>query len=253
VFTTVTEDELRARPTRQADEEHPLTAWIKTGGLAAAVLLLTGAFYYYATRPPNADALYQQIKRAEELGVEELAETEEELTRFITVFPDDPRTEELEQLQEDVELHRLQRRFEVRARYGRTRALSPLEQEYLDAVRQSTSDRTAALARLKALVDVFEGSEQLGKTPDEQRTAEQCLELARRQIKRLSDSLAASAAAEKELLAARMAEADELAERDAAAARRVWQGVVRLYGDKEWAGELVAQARARLGTAGTSD
>jgi hypothetical protein len=105
------------------------------------------------------------------------------------------------------------------------------------------------LAKFQALLDVYDGGQQLAKNADEQRTDQQCLDLARRQIERLSKSVAASVAAERELLAARLAEANELAPSDPAAARRVWQGIVRLYGDKEWARELVEQARSRLDTA----
>lgn len=246
VFTTVTEDELRRRPDELHDEEHPLTAWLKIGGLIAAVLLLVAAFAYYALRPLNADAMYARIKAAESAGGEQLAELEPEIVRFLESFPDDPRRDELKQFQDEIELNRLQRRYELRARRGGDNPLSPIERAYLEAVRRSATDPEAALVKFQALVDVFGGSQQLGKTPAEQRTAAQCLDLARQQIERLNHSLADTTAAEKELLAARLAEADELAATDPAAAQRIWQGVIRLYGDRAWARDLVEQARARV-------
>ena len=40
--------------------------------------------------------------------------------------------------------------------------------------------------------------------------------------------------------------ADELADSDPAAATRIRQGIVTLYADKKWAGDLVDRARASL-------
>ena len=246
VFTAVSEEELRAKGRPADGEENSVTGWVKTIGLAAAVLILAGAFYYYATRPPNADALYQRIKGAEEAGIEQLADVEGELVRFLATFPDDPRAQELKELEQDVKLYRLQRRFEIIARRGSGGSLSALEQAYVAAIRQSETEPQVALAKLQTLVEVYEGSQQLGQSKQEQRAGEQCLELARQQVSRLRRFVAAKTKAEQKLLADRMAEADELALRDPAAARRVWQGVVNMYEEEDWAGELVQQARSRL-------
>jgi serine/threonine-protein kinase len=249
VFTTVSHADLhRSHEPRHEGENSP-AAWLKIGGMIAVVLLLAAAFVYYATRPPTSDALYARIKEAEEAGGEQLESAEAEVARFLEAFPDDSRRPEVEQLRDQIELERLERRFELRARRGASGALSPIEQTYLEAVRQSAADPAGALTAFQDLLDVYDGGKKLGKTPQEQRTGQQCLDLARRQIKRLKQSLADRAAAERELLSARLAEADELAASDPAAARRVWQGIVRLYGDQGWARELVEQARTKLDSA----
>ena len=246
VFTTVSPAETRRSHEIRHEEEHSLTSWLKLGGLVAGVLLLAAALVYFGTRPPHADALYAQIKTAEEAGGEKLTTVEPEVIRFLATFPDDSRRGEVAQIREQIDLEKLHRRFELRARRGGASSLSPIERTYVDAVRQSATDPAGALANFQGLIDVYDGGRQLGKTADEQRTSQQCLDLARRQVERLSQSLADRAAAERELLAARLEEANELAARDPAAARRVWQGIVRHYGDKPWAGELVEQARTHL-------
>ncbi|HUE74090.1 MAG TPA: serine/threonine-protein kinase [Pirellulaceae bacterium] len=246
VFTTVGKDELGASRAIAGDEEHPLVAWLKIGGLVSAVVLLLAAFFYYATLPPDADAMYRRIQNAAEGGGEELTNVAAEITTFLATFPDDPRSDEIRELHEEIERNRLQSRFERRTRFGSGETLSPIEREYLLAMRQSTTDPAAALARFQALVDAFSGSKELGGSAEEQRTAEQCLELARQQIEQLRDSLAESIAAEKKLLAERLAAADELAGSDPAAANRIRQGIVALYDDKEWARELIQQAREKL-------
>ena len=246
VFMTVSEADLHRSHEVRPDEDHSLAAWFKLGGMIAVMLLLAAALIYYATRPPSADTLYTKIKDAEEAGGEQLASVEAEAIRFLAMFPDDPRRSDVEQFQQQIELEKLQRRFELRARRGGGSSLSPIERTYVDAVRQSATDPTGALAKFQGLIDVYDGSKQLGNTPEEHRTSQQCLDLARRQIERLSRSLAVSAAAERKLLTARLEEASDLSKSDPAAARRVWQGIVRMYGDKPWARELVEQARDSL-------
>jgi hypothetical protein len=48
----------------------------------------------------------------------------------------------------------------------------------------------------------------------------------------------------KALITARLQKADELASKDAAAARRIYHGVIELYHNRPWAHELVERARA---------
>ncbi len=246
VFTTVSKDELGAARPVADDEEHPLVAWLKIGGLLAAVLLLVAAFYYYATLPPDADAMYGRIQGAAS-GDGDITGASDEASRFLATFPGDPRVAEVEDFKEQIERNQLQSRLERQARLGLGGPLSPIAREYMQAVRLRGTDPAAAMARFQALVDAFSGGKELGATPQEQRTAEQCLELARQQVQELRQSLEERIAAEKKLVVDRLATADELADSDPAAATRIRQGIVTLYADKKWAGDLVDRARASLG------
>ena len=251
VFTTVSEEELRRSHERDDGDEHPLLAWLKIGGLMAAVLLLAASFVYYVTRPVDADALYAKLKAAEDAGIDQVAGIESEVLRFRELFPDDPRSEELAQVQEQIELYRLQRRFELRARRGGEGNLSPIEQAYVEAVRLSATDAEEALSRFRAIVDVF-GSQQQVQTADEGTTA-QCLDLARRQIERLESAVAESIAAQRKLVIERLARADSLAAEDPQGASKIRQGILLLYGNKEWAEPLVQEAREKLAAGSDSD
>lgn len=252
VFTTVSEEELRRSHERDDGYEHPLLAWLKIGGLFAAVLLLAASFVYYVTRPVDADALYGKLKAAEDEGIAQVAGMESEVQRFRDLFPDDPRSAELAQVQQQIELHRLERRFELKARRGGEGKLSPIEQAYVEAVRLSATDAEGALSRFQAIVDVFGGEEPIGETAAERRTIALCLDLARRQIKRLESTVAETTAAQRKLVIERLAEADKLAADDPQAAAKIRQGIVLLYGDKEWAEPLVKEAREKLAAASGS-
>jgi eukaryotic-like serine/threonine-protein kinase len=246
VFTTVSKDELGASRAAADEEEHPLAGWLKIGGLLATAMLLLAAFYYYATLPPNADAMYRRILDAAAKGNDELSQAEQDVKAFLANFPEDPRAGEVKDLKEVIALNRRQRQLAWKARIGSS-ALSPIEQAYAHGVRLKNTDPDAALIRFQALVDAFSGSKQLGDTAEEQQNAQRCLELARQEVEELRESLAAANAAEKKLIAQRLSAADELDAEDSAAAARIRQGIVALYGEKEWARDLVQEARAKLG------
>jgi serine/threonine protein kinase len=253
IFTTVSKEQLGASQTAADDEEHPLTAWVKIGALLGTAVLLLAAFYYYGTQPPSADAMYDRIQRVAKDGSADLASATADVTGFLHAFPDDPRADEIKELQEEIERNKLQNRLERTARFGAGNALSPIERGYLQAMRLSASDPDAALTHFQALVDAFSGSRQLGGSAQEQQNAERCLELARQRIEQLRLSLAEVIAAEEKLVAERLAAADELAGTDPAAANKIRQAIVELYEGKKWASALVEQARAKLGGNGAAE
>ena len=247
VFTTVSKDELGAHRRIDGEEEHPLLAWLKIGGLAAAVVLLLGGFYYYATLPPNADALYERIQQAADKGGGDLDSVTTQVGDFLAAFPDDPRAGDVRQWQQEIELNHRQRQLERNLNLRAVQDLSPIERAYAQAIQLKSTDPDAARARLQALVDAFTGSKQLAEDPEAQRRAERCLAAARAEIAELDESLRATIAAEKEQVAGRLAAADALEATDPAAADKIRRGIVTLYGDREWAAEMIEQARAKLG------
>jgi len=245
-FTTVSEEELRGR--REA-EETTLRQWVLVGGLGAVAAVLIAFVVYYATRPPSADRLYGAVKQAEESGgAEALVGAESELTRFLSLYPGDPRAAEVEQYRDEIERYRLERRFELRARRaGGVEGLTPIERAYLEAVQLAATDPERALAKFAALVAVFDEPPDAALSAAEKRTSQQCLDLARRQIERLQKSVEKMNAAETAGLRRQLARADALASADRPAAAKIWRGIITLYGGKEWAREFVEHARAKLG------
>jgi serine/threonine-protein kinase len=124
--------------------------------LAVAALLIAGVVWY-SNQSPTADQLYGRIKAVADDGdTQALLTVETELLSFLASFPDDPRVQEIQEYQDEIELSRLQKRFELRAhRKGAADALSPIERTYMEAVRLTAGDPDGALAKFQALVDAY--------------------------------------------------------------------------------------------------
>jgi hypothetical protein len=108
------------------------------------------------------------------------------------------------------------------------------------------ADPQEALARFEAIVAVYGGDTGSEESALQQKRDAQCVELAKKQIERLSKAATQAAEEQKTLLASQLARANDLVETDPAAARAIWQGIVTLYADKPWAESLVKEARAKL-------
>jgi serine/threonine-protein kinase len=153
----------------------------------------------------------------------------------------------MSEFQEELDLHRLERSFERRARRGGGAAgLQPVERAYLEAVQLAAANPESALAKFQAIVAVFGGPADASLTNSQQRVREQCLELARKQIERLGSTVERLSAEQQAAIREELERADKLAATDRAAAEQIWRGIVTLYGDKDWAEELVAEANEKL-------
>jgi eukaryotic-like serine/threonine-protein kinase len=117
----------------------------------------------------------------------------------------------------------------------------PIERDYIEAVSHSAANPDLAVARLRAILDVY--AEPAGKDRDRQR---QVLQLAERQVRQLNEQARGQAPAYLEIIDRRLAHADEIKGESPNEAARIWQSIVVLYGDKPWAAERVQQARAAL-------
>jgi eukaryotic-like serine/threonine-protein kinase len=203
---------------------------------------------FVATRQPSADQLYGRVKGAMDGGgVEELARVESELTQFLAAHGDDPRAQELTAFQEELELHKLQRRFELRAKRPKgVEGLTPVERAYLEAVQLATTHPEQALARFQAIVDVYGGPADATLNVLERKASEQCLALAAKQIERLKETVATLNAEQRTALRRQLDRAAKLAAKDPSAAAKICEGIVTLYGDKRWAKDLVEQAEAQI-------
>jgi eukaryotic-like serine/threonine-protein kinase len=244
-FTTVSEAELR-HGGRHRDDEPAVSSWIWISTLLAVAAVMIGGIVWYANQRPTADQLYARVKQVADDGdAQSLVALEPDLLKFLEGFPDDPRADEMRQYQDEIELSRLQKRFELRARRtGAADALSPIERAYMEAVRQAASDPDGALLKFQAVVDVYGTAKEVGDTPAMRRTNQQCIDLARKQIERLKAANAKSNAQQRKLVEEQLARAAALHKTDPAAAARIYGGVVELYRDKPWAADLVKKARA---------
>ncbi|QDU93089.1 serine/threonine-protein kinase [Lignipirellula cremea] len=244
-FITVEE----ARRRSQGEPEPAVTPWgtvASVAGLGLALLAILG-IGFYVMLPPSADQLFQQISTAATADdAAALTGVRSQINDFLNRFPDDPRHGEVSAYNEELEVRTLQRRQALRNRFGRQDPATPAERIYLQAVDQAAVDPSAAVAQLQALVDVFADDAQASTT-----TA-LTVELARSQIEQLAPSVAEQQAQTLRLLADRLAEAEKIQPAEPERAKRIWQGVIRLYSDTEWARPLVEQAEKRLTAAQTA-
>ena len=246
-FTAVSEAELKRRGRASDGDEVGQRTWITAGILLVASLAILGALVVYATRPPSADQLFAQMRRAAEAGGDRLVDVETEMANFLTAHPNDPRAEEVRGWQQELDLYRLERRFERRARQSAGVAdLLPIERAYFEAHELAARDPDAALARFQAILAVFDAEPDASLTKLQQAASKQTLELARKQVESLQKTVEQLKTEERMALKRQLERARQLAAKDRAAAQQVWQGIITLYGDKAWAKDLVEQAAANL-------
>jgi len=170
-----------------------------------------------------------------------LRDAEPKIREFLARYSDDSRSGELQKLAGELELHRLERRFELRAKgLAASETLLPVEQTYLEAIRYADLDPQRAAAKLEAMIDLY------GRRADHFGPTGQCLELAGRQLQRLRGQVDRAAADHLALLQERLDQADELRRTDPARAREIWKAVIELYRDKPWAAEPVRRAEKAL-------
>ena len=247
-FTTVSTAEL-LRQGRRGDEEPAVGSWIWIAGLLTLAAIVVAGTVWYATRNPTADQLYARVKAAsEEADFKALLNAEPDLERFLELFPDDARAAEVKQFQEELELNRLQTRFELRARrVGSKDDLTPIERAYMEAVRLTAHDPDAARAKFEALVDVYGSEKEIGDDPLQQRINQQCLDLARKQTARLQSADDKTNAGQRKLIQRQLARAAALKKSDPASAAKIYRGLLELYTNKPWAADLMKQAASAAG------
>lgn len=242
-FTTV--DSLGERRTGSGWTPSAVLAALGLIGLVAAF----GFLLFKLSQPYDADTLYQTIRPTEETPMlEELRDREARIEEFLTRFAGDPRADEMRSYSEQLELDRLERRFEARARgRGGDEALLTAERIYLSAVRQADADPAAAVTQLDDLLALYAGdlSTASGKKR-EQRRLEACLSLAQRQRERLETQLESEREADRATLAARLDAAEAMYTDSPDEAKAICQAVIDLYASAPWASTVVARAKQLL-------
>jgi serine/threonine protein kinase len=238
-FVPVSEEELDQMPS-----EEPARPWISwQTWVLVGCLLAVGGTVWYLLQPPSADALYERIARSAQEGtLEALRTAESAIQEFLTRYPSDPRAEQVRQYERELDLDRLERRFELQAS-GRLRSrgvLSPCERVYAEAVAISRTNPELGIAQLQALLALYEDR------PERSGPTGACLELARRRLQRLQQELQEQVAGAVQVLEERLRRAEQLESSHPEAARAIRQAIVQLYGEKPWAGAVVARAKAAL-------
>jgi serine/threonine-protein kinase len=126
-------------------------------GIVAILVASIGAGIWML-QPPSADQLYQQILVAAESGDEsQLMGSEDQVDEFLSRHSDDPRSSEIQAIQDEIELSRqvkiLQRKA---ARSDGVQTLSAAEIGFLDCMLARSRDAAVGREKLTAFINLFQ-------------------------------------------------------------------------------------------------
>ena len=208
--------------------------------LLALVFILGTA--WYLLKPPTADELYERAMATIGEGTsEEVRMAESDIDAFLNRFPEDARAAEFDEFKSQLQLERRARNARLSARApGNLKSQSPLERSYIEATALALVNPEAAVNKLQAIVDLYADAELQPSDGGE------FVDISRQELSRLKQQLAESTAEQLKLLKARAQHAEEISAKDTAGAKRIWRGIVELYGEKPWAAGVVAAARKHL-------
>ena len=237
-FVTVEEDQRRREELEREVSHAPAIIQI---ALLAISLLAIVALGWYFTRPPSAERLLEQISAAAKSNdPDALIDVEDKVKAFLSRFPDDEHVAEMRRYEDEIDLLRMEQRFRVKLRFlGSADDLSPAERAYLEATTLETTDPQQAAEKLEAIVELFGN--------DDEHDSSQVVEMARRHLEPLQENLAKSLPQYKQAVEQHLQRAEKLRSTAPAEAKTIWRNIIKLYGDKSWAAEQVAKAKATLG------
>lgn len=238
-FTTVAEQ--RQRTSEEESRREKSTAWInylQIGGLLVALGVVV-AVMFVAPQKPSADQLYHSIEYGANDG--NLSEIDTQMDDFLERFPEDPRSEYVAQLKEELNLRRQENRYRLAAALGQVnQGLHPVELIYLDAMKTNEYDPGAARDKLQGLILVY------GPSDTQQGDVARCLVLAERRLKQLNSALASRSKQQTILIRERLEYANQIASDDPNRAERIYRGVIQLLEGEAWGANMLNEAQMRL-------
>ncbi len=203
-FTTVEEDE-RDRAKLASETNHTPIGQIAL--LAMSIAIILGLAWYF-TRPPSAEKLWARIDAAAgDADPSSLLSAEDDVRSFLARFPDDEHAAAVKGYQDEINLQRLEKRFQLRVRLmSRDDSLSPVERDYLEAMNETGVNPQRTIDKLQALVQLY------GSEGSQNESVGQCVELARREIVQLQQQSAKTAVEYQKLIDENLERAERLRE-----------------------------------------
>ncbi len=238
-FTTVAEQ--RQRTSEEESRREKSTAWInyiQIGGLLLALGIVV-AVMLIAPQKPSADQIYTSIESSANEG--NLADVSDQMDDFLERFPEDPRSEYVAQLKEELNLRRQENRYRLAASLGRgSQGMHPVEQIYLDAMKSHELDPISARDKLQGLVLTY------GPSETQQGDVARCLVLAERRLKQLNSAIANRSKQQTISIRERLDYANQVASDDPNKAERIYRGVIQLLQNEPWGTNMLNEAQMRL-------
>lgn len=197
---------------------------------------------WYSTRPLSADDLHQKILRGADHPDGPIT-VSKDVDLFVKQFPDDSRTERIRELQEEIEVQKMQRQFEIRA-IGRaeTGKLSPVEVHCLDAFRAyRENDIESAIKKFVGIQRMYSGQSQHTDI-----RIQRVLEMVAKQLPQWQKELESKIEGLKVNLSVHRDQARALMAEQPGQARLKWQGMIDLHANDAWAADYIREAREAI-------
>ncbi len=228
----------RKAPRRRVGSSQPTPVYERPWFLAGCLLILLTGLGFWLWWPPNPESM---LRRADKLMQSddryEWAKARRwYLEPLMKRFPDSPYVERARRHIDKLEMDAAERRMRFHARLGRE-AESEGERLYAEALQyEQFGDPPTAGEKYASLIQLL----------DEEGPDRPFVHLARRQLERLQQATPATED-RLALVASRLEEADRLvAEGERLEARKIWQSIAQLYGNKPEMSDQVRRAEQGL-------
>lgn len=233
-FSTVTEQQRK----RQAAGGSPESSKINRGMIPLlicllAVVLIGGYLTLKAFTVPSADTLYKTIETSSQAP--ELVR--EEIAQFIRAYPDDDRIAHVRQLDGIAKSIALSNNLTIRSRMANNR-LSEIERQYLDIVNLAGTDPPAAFSRMNAFLTLY------GETSTLSPADQTCVNAARDYLIKIENEARQKVDFDRTKINMALERAAQ--QTDSEEAKKIYQSIIELYRNSDWANDLVNIARQKL-------
>ncbi|QDV41707.1 Serine/threonine-protein kinase PknB [Stieleria neptunia] len=233
-FQTVSDGEVREGffVTPKTKTEHPALRIVSIAALS--LILLSGVvFLVVSTRGPTAEELLAKIETPDD-SVQSF-QIQDEMERFLKLFPDHPKADEIRQREKIYRVEAAVRRLKLKAKL-RTSEGPLYETTFLEAMALRQSNPLAAREKLRQWIAVF------GDADDDEGEPARLARLAEFEIARLTDVQSETDGTPGDpKLVELMQRIDNAEQLPAEQRRALLEGIVTLYEGQPWA----SQARQR--------
>jgi len=242
------------------EEDHQTTRPIFSlpVALTSTMLMVVGLIVYYLIQPATPEVLFKRItakikkdESSDEPSLTLLRSVQKDIEQFLSWHPTHPMAGQVQAYQDKLELLEHERRLERRAQFSGVGSLSPVEQAYIEVLTSSPNNSEQMVDKLRAFIAVFQSTESPpGASARSHRLAsnpvEICVELARRQLKKLEQTVEETNTEQIQVIRRRLEEAENLDSENPVRAEAIRRGIIELYQHHRWAKELVDEATQQL-------
>lgn len=232
--------------------------WLTGLSIAGMILILAGGgwLFWRSIQTPSADAMHAELAVAHDAG--ELPLQTAMLSRFLELYPDDPRADQVRQWREQTELERTLKRLSAWSRsVGGINQLPPAEQAFVRAMQFRDQSGRLATEHLRSWLAVFDPSVVVPAGSDdgtsefqrrlESKSLSDLAVLANQELARLEQSPGEDRPDER--LAILNQKLDAAVELDMVKRQHFLRGLITLYRDVPWAESIVRRASVELTSA----